>query len=177
MDIGNGFGNGDRQRYLRIALIAGVALVVLLLVLIVVAIVRGRSASGTATETPVTRTVVKSPIVASPVTTVRPTIPVALPSVSSAPASAPATSAAPSSAAPAASASGRSFVVANTSGEGVKLRSEPATTAQEIVVLPDGQRLKEIGASRNAGGRDWYNVEDEKGNKGWVAAEFTAPAP
>ena len=176
MDIGNGFGGEDRQRYLRIALVAGVILVVLLLVLIVVAIVRGRSASsGSATPT-VVRTVARSPIVASPVATVRATVPVSLPSASSVP-SASASTAAPPSAVPSASAGGRSFVVANTGGEGVKLRSEPATTAQEVAVLPDGQRLKEIGPSRNAGGRDWYNVQDEAGNKGWVAAEFTAPAP
>ncbi len=176
MDIGNGFGGEDRQRYLRIALVAGVILVILLLTLIVVAIVRGRSGSNSATPT-VTRTVARSPIVASPVATVRPTVPVSLPSSSSAPSTAPVTSAPPSAAAPSASANGRSFVVANTGGEGVKLRSEPATTASEIAVLPDGHRLKEIGASRNSGGRDWLNVQDENGNKGWVAAEFTAPAP
>ena len=34
-----------------------------------------------------------------------------------------------------------------------------------------------VDCAGNAGGREWYNVEDEKGNKGWVAAEFTAPAP
>ncbi|MFN8516348.1 MAG: hypothetical protein U0841_27950 [Chloroflexia bacterium] len=52
MDIGSGFDGDNRQRYLRIALIAGVAFVVLLLILIVVAIVRSRGGSGDATATP-----------------------------------------------------------------------------------------------------------------------------
>jgi hypothetical protein len=68
-------------------------------------------------------------------------------------------------------------VVANTGGEGVRLRAEPATTAQEIAVLPDGHRLIEVGPGRNAGGRDWLNVQDESGNKGWIAAEFATAAP
>lgn len=176
MDIGSGFGGDDRQRYLRIALIAGVALVVLLLILIIAAIVRGRSGGGSATVTP-QRTATRPAIVASPsVATRPPTVAVSVP-----PSTAP-TSAAPSApssagASASASAGGRNFVVANTGGDGVKLRAEPATTAQEVAVLADGTRLKEIGPGRNAGGRDWLNVQDEAGNKGWVAAEFTAPAP
>jgi hypothetical protein len=178
MDIGNGFGGDDRQRYLRIALIAGVALVVLLLILIVVAIVRGRSGGGTATATPST-TAGRTPsvIVASPSGTPRATV-----AVSVAPSAAPS---APAASAPAASASaqasasaaGRAFVIANTDGEGLRMRSEPSTNSAEVTVLPEGARVTEIGPGRNAEGRDWLNVQDENGNKGWVAAEFTAPAP
>ena len=177
MDIGSGFGGDDRQRYLRIALVAGVVLVILLLVLIVVAIVNNRRGAADATATPPARTATRPAIVASPSTSAsaRPTV-----AVSVAPSAAP--SAAPSSGAPATSAApsastGRKFVVANTGGEGVRLRAEPTTTGQEIAVLPDGHRLTEVGPGRNSDGRDWLNVQDENGNKGWVAAEFTSPAP
>lgn len=173
MDIGSGFGGDDRQRYLRIALIAGVALVILLLLLIVVAIVRNRSGGATPTVTP-TRAVTRSPIVASPSATLRPTVAVSVPP-SAAP-SAAASAAAPTSARPS-TATGKAYVVGNTGGDGVKLRAEPSTNAQEVAVLPDGHRLTEIGPGRNADGRDWLNVQDENGNRGWVAAEFTTPAP
>ena len=179
MDIGSGFGGDDRQRYLRIALIAGVALVVLLLILIAVAIVRGRSGGGSATATPqpspgrTPSVVVVAPSSATPRATVAVSVgPSAAPS-----AAPPASASAASSAAPAASATGRAFVVANTDGEGVRMRSEPSTSAAEVIVLPEGTRVTEIGPGRNADGRDWLNVQDENGNKGWVAAEFTAAAP
>jgi hypothetical protein len=186
MDIGSGFGGDDRQRYLRIALVAGVVLVVLLLILIVVAIVRGRSGGADATQTPrpsAGRSA--SPIVApSTSPTPRATLPVTLPS-SSAAASAPASSA-PSAAASApasASTSGKAYVVANTNGDGVFLRSEPSGNADKVVdlALPDGTRLIEIGPGRNADGHDWVHVRvdggDNDGKEGWVAAEFTAAAP
>jgi hypothetical protein len=182
MDIGSGFGGDDRQRYLRIALFAGVALVVLLLILIVVAIVRGRSGGGSATETPrpsASRSA--SPIVASASPSARPTVQVSI-GPSAAPSS-PASSSPPASAPaqPSASAAGKAYVVANTDGEGVRMRSEPSTTAAEVVILPDGTRLIEISPGRNAEGRDWVHVKvqggDNDGKEGWVAAEFTAPAP
>ena len=177
MDIGSGFGGDDRQRYLRIALIAGVALVVLLLILIVVARVRGRSGGGTATATPpVTPGRTPSVIVAAPSATPRATVAVSV-GPSAAPSAPAASASAAASGAPSASAAGRAFVVANTDGEGVRMRSEPSTSAAEVVVLPEGARITEIGPGRNAEGRDWLNVQDENGNKGWVAAEFTAPAP
>lgn len=177
MDIGSGFGGDDRQRYLRIALIAGVALVVLLLILIVVAIVRGRAGGGTATETPRPspgRT--PSVVVAAPSATPRSTVAVSI-APSAAPSAPAASASAAPSAAPSASATGRVLVVVNTDGEGLRMRSEPSTAASEVAVLPEGARITEIGPGRNADGRDWVNVQDESGNKGWVAAEFTAPAP
>lgn len=173
MDIGSGFGGDDRQRYLRIALVAGVALVVLLLILIVAAIVRNRASGEDPTAT-VARTSTRPAIVASPAATPRSTVAVSVPpstGPSTAPSAAPQTSARPSAAA------GRTFVVANTGGDGLTLRSEPSTNAQIITVLPDGQRLTEVGPGRNSEGRDWLNVRDEKGNTGWVAAEFASPAP
>lgn len=175
MDVGSGFGGDDRQRYLRIALIAGVALVVLLLILIVAAIVRNRASSGADPTVTPTRGVTRSPILASTSPSARPTVAVSVPP-SAAPSGAAPSAAAPSTAAPSAAA-GRAFVVGNTGGDGVRLRSEPSTTAQEVALLPDGHRLVEVGPGRNSGGRDWLNVRDESGNVGWVAAEFATPAP
>ncbi|MFN8516349.1 MAG: SH3 domain-containing protein [Chloroflexia bacterium] len=61
------------------------------------------------------------------------------------------------------------------------MRSEPSTSASEVVILPDGTRLVEIGPGRNADGRDWLHVKvqggDNDGKEGWVAAEFTSSAP
>ena len=181
MDIGSGFDGDNRQRYLRIALIIGVAFVVLLLILIVVAIVRSRGGSGDATATPQrTPSRSASPIVASAAPSSRPpTVAVSVPPSAgpSAAASAPASA----SAQPAASASAKAYVVANTDGEGVRMRSEPSTSASEIVILPDGTRLVEISPGRNAEGRDWLHVKvqggDNDGKEGWVAAEFTSSAP
>ena len=175
MDVGSGFGGDDRQRYLRIALIAGVVLVVLLLILIVAAIVRNRTSGAAEPTVTPTRAVTRSPILASASPSARPTVAVSVPP-SAGPSTAAPSTAAPSTAAPSAAA-GKAYVVANTGGDGVKLRSEPATTAQELAVLPDGHRLVEIGPGRNSDGRDWVNVRDENGNVGWVAAEFTSPAP
>ena len=173
MDIGSGFGGDDRQRYLRIALIAGVALVVLLLILIVAAIVRNRAGGVDPTMTP-ERTSTRPAIVASPSVTPRATVAVSVPpsaAPSAAPSTAPSTSAAPSA------GEGAAFVVANTGGDGLTLRAEPSTNAQEIALLPEGHRLIQIGPSRNNEGREWLNVRDESGNTGWVAAEFASPAP
>jgi hypothetical protein len=181
MDIGSGFGGDNRQRILRIALIAGVALVVLLLILIVATLVRragGADPTATVTAAP-SRSA--SPIVASASPSARPTVAVSV-APSAAP-SAPATSAPPAgaSAQPSASAAGKAYVVANTGGEGVRLRPEPSTAQPEIATLPDNTRLVEIGPAQNVGGINWLRVRvqggDFDGREGYVSAEFTAPAP
>jgi hypothetical protein len=73
--------------------------------------------------------------------------------------------------------SGRTLMVAGTGGLGLTLRAEPTTGAAAIAALAEGARLTETGPGRTADGRAWLRVRDEAGRAGWVAAEFTTPAP
>ena len=69
----------------------------------------------------------------------------------------------------------RAFVVTGTDGDGVRLRSAPG--GDQLGAYPDGTTLEQIGPDQAVGGVTWRNVRGPDGLEGWVAAEFTAPAP
>ena len=72
----------------------------------------------------------------------------------------------------------RPVYVANTGGEGLALRSSPASDGERIAVLPEGTVLTPTGPEEQAGGRRWRQVRDAQGREGWVAADFlSASAP
>jgi len=47
------------------------------------------------------------------------------------------------------------FRIANTGGEGARLRSEPSTAAEAVAVLPDGTMVQALGPEQDAGGQLW----------------------
>jgi hypothetical protein len=68
------------------------------------------------------------------------------------------------------------LVVANTGPLGLSLRPSPGSPAR-LGALADGTRLAPTGEAQQAAGRTWVKVRDPEGREGWVAAEFTGPAP
>lgn len=69
----------------------------------------------------------------------------------------------------------RAFVVSGTDGDGVRLRSTPG--GDQLGSYSEGTTLEQIGPDQAVGGVNWRNVRGPDGLEGWVAAEFTAPAP
>jgi uncharacterized protein YgiM (DUF1202 family) len=165
-----GFGGDDRRKYIVPALIVAAALVVLLLILGIGAIIRSRGTGANATAT-VTRTATRGVIIGgSPTAATRTT---AAPSTGTSPRPSTAPSTAPS-AAPAAAAS---YVVANTGGDNINMRSSASASAEIVARLAEGDQIVEIGPVATADGREWRHVRTKDGIEGWVASEFTAPAP
>lgn len=92
---------------------------------------------------------------------------------SEAPAAGPAATGAPltATAAPA-----RTYIVANTGGDGVYLRKTP-DLADRDKAYPEGTALVAIGPDTTANGEIWHNVRAPDGRTGWVPARYTADAP
>jgi hypothetical protein len=67
--------------------------------------------------------------------------------------------------------------VTNTAGQGIILRREPGTTAARVAARAENTILQIVGPDAPADGRVWRPVQDAQGNRGWVPAEFLAPAP
>ena len=166
-----GFGGDDRRKYIVPALIVAAALVVLLLILGIGAILRNRGSGAAATAT-VTRTATR-PVIIGGSPTAPATRTTGLPS--SAPSQRPST--APSTAPSAAPAAGASYVVANTGGDNINMRSSASASAEIVARLAEGDQIVEVGPPATADGREWRHVRTKDGIEGWVASEFTAPAP
>jgi hypothetical protein len=62
--------------------------------------------------------------------------------------------------------------VTNTGGQGLNLRREPATTAVAIASVAENSTLRLVGAEQRAEGRLWKQVDDGRGNEGWVPGEY-----
>jgi hypothetical protein len=71
---------------------------------------------------------------------------------------------------------GQTYVVANTGGDGVNLRSQPLL-GDPITVLPEGTTLHEIGQSVSTTGTTWLHIRTADGQEGYIQAQFAAPAP
>ncbi len=67
--------------------------------------------------------------------------------------------------------------VVNTAGQGVILRREPSTRAPRVAARAENTILQVVGPDTTAEGRVWRQVQDAQGNRGWVPADFLAPAP
>jgi hypothetical protein len=67
--------------------------------------------------------------------------------------------------------------VTNTAGQGVILRRDPSTTAARVAARAENAVLQVLGPDVAAEGRVWRPVQDAQGNRGWVPADFLAPAP
>jgi len=66
----------------------------------------------------------------------------------------------------------RTFIVANTGGEGVLLRQAPKT-GERLAALTDQTALEEIGAEQILDGVTWRHVLAPDGTKGYVPAQYT----
>jgi hypothetical protein len=65
----------------------------------------------------------------------------------------------------------RTFVVANTGGDGVFLRRTPQY-GDKMAAWPDETPLEEIGPERNVNGTLWHHVRAPDGTEGYVPAEY-----
>jgi hypothetical protein len=120
-----------------------------------------------------------TPVVATTRPPASPTIPAppASPIAISTPPSNTAVTPSPPAAASPASAP-RSYLIANTGGQSIYIRLNPADPATRIRTWPEGATMVSAGApDRQAEGRTWRNVRDPDGNVGWVAVDFLAPKP
>lgn len=70
----------------------------------------------------------------------------------------------------------RSYIVANTGGQGVYLR-RTANLEDRDTAYADGTVLVQIGPDVQAGGTTWHNVRTPDGKVGFVPAQFTTVAP
>lgn len=77
---------------------------------------------------------------------------------------------------PTATPTPRTFVVANTGGDGVFLRSAPLNGAR-LGAWGDGTPLQEIGPEQSVGGVQWRHVRTPDGGEGYVPSQYTAAAP
>ena len=51
----------------------------------------------------------------------------------------------------------------------LRVRSEPSTTADELVKVKSGEKFKYIEEDSKTG---WFKIEYEEGKEGWVSGEF-----
>ena len=111
------------------------------------------------------------PQIASPPAT--PSLPTAVPTPTPAPVAAP-----PPPPTATATPAARYARIANTSGLGANLRREPAASAQPVAAAAENATVYLLGPEqRAADGRVWRQVEDNRGNQGWVPADFLVEAP
>ena len=66
--------------------------------------------------------------------------------------------------------------VANTDGQGARLRAAPSRAAEMIAVLPDGAIVQAIGQERVVTEERWRQVRAADGSVGWIASDLLAPA-
>jgi len=66
----------------------------------------------------------------------------------------------------------RTFVVANTGGEGVYLRRTPRLAERDTAYV-EGTQLTAIGADEQGEGQSWHHVRAPDGKTGYVPAQYT----
>ena len=69
----------------------------------------------------------------------------------------------------------RTFVVANTGGEGVYLRRTPRLADRDTAYV-DGTKLTAIGTDEQGDGQTWHHVSTPDGKTGYVPAQYTVEA-
>jgi hypothetical protein len=67
--------------------------------------------------------------------------------------------------------------VANTNGLGANLRRAAATSSPVVTVAPENSIVQVLGPEQQGEGRVWRQVEDNRGNQGWVPTDFLVDAP
>lgn len=69
------------------------------------------------------------------------------------------------------------FIIANTGGWGLSLRSAANVNSEVLATLPDGTRVEQIGDDVSDMGYTWRQVRTDEGQEGWVAVDWLQPAP
>jgi hypothetical protein len=68
--------------------------------------------------------------------------------------------------------------ITNTGGLGANLRREPSSSSPPVAALAENAVVRLLGPEeRGTDGRLWRQVEDNRGNQGWVPADFMVDAP
>lgn len=147
------------QRRVSGPLVLGIGGVLLVLLLIVAGIALSRR-TGTTNTTEPTAVVDIAATEASPASTAT--------SVVAAPAATPAT------ATPALVA--KTFIVANTGGEGVYLRKTTNMDDRDTAYV-EGTQLVQVGPDIQANGTNWRHVRTPDGKTGYIPAQYTEQAP
>jgi hypothetical protein len=70
---------------------------------------------------------------------------------------------------------GSALRVANTDGQGARLRAEPSHEANSITIVPDGTLVQALGPVLAGDQQDWRRVRTEDGAEGWIAVDLLAP--
>ena len=71
----------------------------------------------------------------------------------------------------------RTAKIGNTGGIGANLRREPGPSAPVITSLAENSVVRLLGPEeRGPDGRLWRQVEDSRGNQGWVPSDFLVPS-
>lgn len=146
-------------------------LVVLLAVLTLASLLRSMPRTAAAQPTPSPPPLL--PLAVSPPPTASPAAsPAAAP-----PAAAPSTATAIAPPALTVAATpGRTARVANTGGQGVNMRRSPVS-GDVVTVVAENATVRLLGPEeRGPDGRVWRQVEDARGNQGWVLADVLAEA-
>jgi hypothetical protein len=69
-------------------------------------------------------------------------------------------------------------LIANTNGQGVRVRQQPGPQAPQAGALREGTRVLLTGNDQTVAARPWREIETEDHNlKGWVQGDFVKPAP
>lgn len=71
----------------------------------------------------------------------------------------------------------KTAVVSGVGDNRLKLRRDPATTADIIAQYPDGTVLEVLDAQQTNQGIVWQRVRDAQGNEGWVANQYLVYNP
>jgi hypothetical protein len=65
--------------------------------------------------------------------------------------------------------------IANTDGQGARLRAGPSADSEAIAVLADGEVVQAVGPAHVEAGQAWRQVRAQDGTVGWVAADLLVP--
>jgi len=69
-------------------------------------------------------------------------------------------------------APGANATVSNTSGRGLRMRSGPGVDQPTLKVVAEGAVVNVIAGPTEADGYQWFQVRDDTGTEGWVAADW-----
>ena len=167
-------GGGGRlgNRWLLPALAAGLGVLAVLLLAGIISLLRGGGGATPTATAGGTGSIAQGAPGASPATSGTRDAATTVASALAGPTPTPSPTA-PAPATP--TAAGRAFIVSGTGGDGVRVRGAPG--GDPIGTAPEGARLEQIGPDRDVDGVTWRNVRLPDGTSGWVAAQYTTPAP